>query len=371
MSHFEIKAKNKGQQYSILVGNDILNILPPRLKKLCPKATKVGIVVDKKIPKKYKTKIKTLLKNYKIFIFEYTSSEKLKSFNNINKLVEKCLKNNFNRSDIIIALGGGVIGDFSAFASSIIKRGINFINVPTTLLSQVDSSIGGKTGVNSEYGKNLIGSFYEPKLVISDVSLIKSLPQREIICGYAEILKHALIFKSNFFKWLEINSKEILQNKNLNLIKLAVYKSCKIKLYYVNKDFKESGERMILNFGHTFAHAIETKNNYSKNINHGEAVLMGMMLATKLSYLKKITSKKTFLKVLEIYKKNNLQFNINKFFKKSEYSKIVDLMSNDKKNNDKNISLILLKRIGKTTSPGEIKLPSKNLKKIFPKIMKF
>ncbi len=370
MNPIEIKAKNKDQKYSIFIGNNILNILPHKLKKLCPKASKIGIVIDKKIPRKYKLKIKSLLKNYDVFTFEYTSSEKLKSFNNISKLIENCLKKNFNRSDVIVALGGGVIGDFSAFAASIIKRGINFINIPTTLLSQVDSSIGGKTGVNSRYGKNLIGSFYEPKLVISDVSLLKSLPQREIICGYAEILKHSLILKNNFFRWMEQNSNNLLEKRNLNLIKIAVYKSCKIKLHFVNKDFNEKGERMILNFGHTFAHAIETKNSFSKNINHGEAVLIGMMLAAKLSYIKKITSKNTLLKLKDIYKKNNLQFDLNRFFQKSEYNKIIDFMNYDKKNNDKNINLILLKEIGKTTRPGEFKLSSKNLKKIFPQIMK-
>ena len=182
MNQTELKVKNLNSNYSIIIGNNILNILPKKIKNLCPKAEKIAIVLDKNVPKKYKLKVKKILKRYKVFLFEYSTSEKLKSFDNVNKLAENCLSKNFNRNDIILALGGGVIGDFASFAASIIKRGVNFINVPTTLLAQVDSSIGGKTGVNSNYGKNLIGSFYLPKLVISDVSFLNSLNKREIVC---------------------------------------------------------------------------------------------------------------------------------------------------------------------------------------------
>ena len=207
----EIKVKNAHSNYSIIIGNKILNVLKKRIKSLCPKTKKIAIVIDKKVPKKYKSKIKKLLKNYELFIFEYSSSEKLKSFSNANKLTEKILSKNFNRTDLLISVGGGIVGDFSAFAASIVKRGINFINIPSTLLAQVDSSIGGKTGVNSVYGKNLIGSFYQPRLVLIDVSFLNSLNKREMICGYAEILKHSLILKNNFFKWLKVNSKKIFE----------------------------------------------------------------------------------------------------------------------------------------------------------------
>ena len=135
-------------------------------------------------------------------------------------------------------MGGGIVGDFSAFTASIIKRGINFINIPSTLLAQVDCSIGGKTGVNSIYGKNLIGSFYQPKIVLIDVSLLNSLSKREMVCGYAEILKHSLILKNNFFKWLKLKSKKILEYRERNLLKQAIYRSCKVKLYFVKKDVK-------------------------------------------------------------------------------------------------------------------------------------
>tara|TARA_B100000767_G_scaffold273836_1_gene305126 strand:+ start:559 stop:1668 length:1110 start_codon:yes stop_codon:yes gene_type:complete len=359
----EIKVKNLNSDYSVFIGTNILNILPKKIKSISPKTNKIGIVVDSKVPKKFLIKIKKLLKNYELFIFKRSSSEKFKSYKNINIIVEKCLKQNFNRSDILISLGGGIIGDFSAFAASMIKRGLGFINIPTTLLAQVDSAIGGKTGVNSKYGKNLIGSFYQPLLVLSDIEFLNSLSQRQMICGYAEILKHSLILDKKFFKWLNVNSNRILQSRNVEVIKEAIYRSCQIKLNVVNKDVKEKNLRMILNFGHTFAHAIEAKNSFSNKINHGEAVLIGMMLATKLSYLEKIISKKDFEEIIKIYKKNNLNYSLSKFFKKSDINKIINFMNNDKKNDDQKINLILLKKIGKTTSPGSYKMSINQLRK--------
>ena len=365
----KLKVKNLNSNYSIIIGINILNQISSQIKEICPDAQKIALVVDKNVPTKFKVKLKNYLKKYKLYIFEYTVNEKFKSLINVNKLVEKCLANNFNRNDILVSLGGGILGDYSAFAASIIKRGINFINIPTTLLAQVDSSIGGKTGVNSPRGKNLIGSFYQPKLVFSDIELLKSLPQRELVCGYAEILKHSLILKSNFFNWLKNNSYALLKNRNPNLLKKAIIESCKIKLHFVNKDIFEKNIRMILNFGHTFAHAIEAQNKYSKRINHGEAVIMGMMMATKLSYLKKKCNLNTLKELENIYNSNNLKYDIKKFFKKSEYKKIANYMTADKKNNDKKINFILLKKIGQTTKPNEYKISISELKRVFNKII--
>ena len=365
----KLKVKNLNSNYSVIIGINILNQISSQIKEICPDAQKIALVVDKNVPTKFKVKLKIYLKKYKLYIFEYTVNEKFKSLINVNKLVEKCLANNFNRNDILVSLGGGILGDYSAFAASIIKRGINFINIPTTLLAQVDSSIGGKTGVNSPRGKNLIGSFYQPKLVFSDIELLKSLPHRELVCGFAEILKHSLILKSNFFNWLKNNSYALLKNRNPNLLKKAIIESCKIKLHFVNKDIYEKNIRMILNFGHTFAHAIEAQNKYSKRINHGEAVIMGMMMATKLSYLKKKCNLNTLKELENIYNSNNLKYDIKKFFKKSEYKKIANYMTADKKNNDKKINFILLKKIGQTTKPNEYKISISELKKVFNKII--
>ena len=369
MKTTKLKVKNLSSNYSIIIGRNILNLVAGQIKTLCPSAKKIALIVDKNVPNKFRVKLKKYLKKYNVYTFEYSVNEKFKSFISVNKLVEKCLANNFNRNDVLISLGGGILGDYSAFSASIIKRGINFINIPTTLLAQVDSSIGGKTGVNSTLGKNLIGTFYQPKVVISDVEILKSLPKRELVCGYAEVLKHSLILKSNLFSWLESNSKKLLVKRNLNFLKKAIVESCKIKLHFVNKDIYEKNIRMILNFGHTFAHAIETQNNYSKKINHGEAVIMGMMMATKLSYLKKLCSLKTLNQLKHIYSSNNLKYDIKKYFTKNEYHKIAGYMSSDKKNNDKKINLILLKKIGQTTRPNMYKISTIELKKVFNKII--
>ena len=347
MSLTKLKIINKKANYPIFIGANIIKLLPKKLKAFCPNANKVGIVIDKKILKKNKSKVKSALRKYETFFFQYSSEEKLKSFKNANDLIEKCIAKNFKRSDVIITIGGGVLGDLSAFAASLIKRGINFVNIPTTLLAQVDSSIGGKTGVNSKKGKNLIGTFFQPKFVLIDVEFLKTLPKRELICGYAEILKHALIKDSNFFKWLEKNSHKMIHDKNLTLLKVAIKKSCQIKIFFVSRDIHESNLRMTLNFGHTFAHAIEAKNKYAKNLNHGEAVLIGMMLASKLSYLKKICNFSTFYKIQNIYKINNLNYDLTNFFNKKDNKDLVKYMSKDKKNDDEKINLILLKKIGK------------------------
>jgi 3-dehydroquinate synthase len=166
MRTVKLQVKNLNSNYSIIIGKNILSKIPSKIKTLCPGAKKIALVVDSKIPNKFKTKLKNILKKYDLHVFEYSASEKFKSFKSVNELVEKCLLNNFNRNDILISFGGGIIGDLGAFAASIIKRGINFINIPTTLLAQVDSSIGGKTGVNSKLGKNMIGTFYQPKIVV-------------------------------------------------------------------------------------------------------------------------------------------------------------------------------------------------------------
>ncbi len=364
----KIIVKTKETSYPIFVGNGAISLLKKQVNKLCPETKKVAIVFDKNVPNRFKIKIKKLLEKYKIFIKNYTPREELKSFSNVNILIEYLIKNKFNRNDLVIAVGGGIIGDFSGFAASIFKRGVNFINIPTTLLAQVDSSIGGKTGVNSKTGKNLIGSFYQPKLVISDLSFLGSLPKREFVCGFGEILKYSLIRDQKFFSYIKKNSKEILKGNNFDILKYLVLRSSKNKVHFVIADEKESNKRMILNFGHTFAHGIESSNKFSKKINHGEAVLIGMLLAIKLSVEKNICSLKTLKEVERIYLLNKLPSKINNYLKKRQISNISKLMVNDKKNNDEKINLILLKRIGRTTIPGKIKMSADQIDHFLKKI---
>ena len=358
----KIHFKNSNKGYAILIGSNILKVLSLKIKSLCPKTKKIAVIFDKGVPSKYKRIILKNLKKYEVYIYNFNANEKTKSIKSVTSLIDKLLYKNFNRSDLILGVGGGITVDFSGFVASILKRGLNFISIPTTLLSQVDAAVGGKTGVNSKYGKNLIGSFSQPKLVISDTSFLKSLSKKEMVCGYAEILKHAVINDKKFFNWLKLNTKYIFSHHSKKLI-YAIKKSCNIKLFFVNKDVNEKNLRMILNFGHTFAHAIEVKNNYSKNITHGEAVLAGMILATKLSVIKKVCNKKTLKELMKIYSENDLNYSFNKYKKIQEVNRLIPYLKNDKKNDDEKINFILLNKIGKTTMPNKYKISVNELKK--------
>ena len=370
MRNQEIKFKDKNNRYSIFVGKNTLNILGKKIKELCPKTRKIALVVDKNVPNKFKNILKKNLKQYEITFLSFISSEKFKSIRSIDIILNKLLSKNFNRSDLLISVGGGIAGDVSGFAASIFKRGINFINIPTTLLAQVDSAIGGKTGINTKFGKNLVGSFYQPKLVIVDTNFLDSLPRKEVTCGYAEILKHSIIKDKKFFKWLEKNTKYILSKSAAHLI-YAIKKSCLIKMYFVNKDVNEKGLRMTLNFGHTFAHAIEAKNNYSKNMTHGEAVLSGIILATRLSVIKKACTIKTLQQIEGIYISNKLTYTYKKFNNEKSLIKIIPYLKNDKKNDDDKINFILLKSIGRTTLPNKNKISLGDVKRLTKSITQY
>ena len=207
MKQTKLLVKTESKNYPIIIGSNLTKKFSKILKKNSINLKKCFLVIDKNVPKKFILNIKNSLKNCQIHTYFFYANEKNKNFVYVNKILEILLKKNFSRDDFLISIGGGITGDTTSFAASIFKRGINFINVPTTLLSQVDSSIGGKTGINSKYGKNLIGSFYQPSLVVSDIQFLKSLPKREIICGYGEILKHSLINNKKLFYFLNKNIK--------------------------------------------------------------------------------------------------------------------------------------------------------------------
>ncbi len=209
------------------------------------------------------------------------AGEKTKSFTALADLCEQLLAAGVERQDKVIAFGGGVIGDLAGFAAAILRRGIEFIQVPTTLLAQVDSSVGGKTGINSPHGKNLIGAFHQPALVLADLAALSTLPAREFRAGYAEVAKYGLINDAKFFGWLEKNAEKIFAGGPERA--KAVATSCKAKAAIVARDERESGERALLNLGHTFGHALEAATGYSDRLLHGEGVALGMALAFKLS----------------------------------------------------------------------------------------
>ena len=285
------------------------------------------------------------LNRKKIFKFRFDANEKNKNLHNINKILQILLNKNFSRQDCIITIGGGITGDVGGFVASLYKRGLQFINLPTTLLSQVDSSVGGKTGVNTKEGKNLIGSFYQPKIVISDTDFLKSLPKREIICGYGEIFKHALILNKKFYNYLNKNSRKIL-NLKTPFIEKAIYESCRIKKMIIEKDEKEKGIRKILNFGHTFAHAYEATLGYSKKLNHGEAVILGIITALRFSLNVRLIKIREYETIIRHIHDMKLPSNIKTYFSSKNLNTILSFMMKDKKNISKKINLILLKKVG-------------------------
>ena len=366
----KIKFQNSQNNYSILIGKNILNSLSKEIKKINPKTKKIAIIYDNNVPRNYQKIFKRNLKEYSLIFLPFVASEKAKSLNTASRYLNKLSSLNFNRSDLIISVGGGITGDVFGFIASIYKRGINFINIPTTLLAQVDSAVGGKTAVNSKYGKNLIGSFYQPKLVISDISFLKSLPRKELICGYAEILKHAIIKDKKFFEWLRKNNIRSLFN-NRKKMSYVIRKSCEIKIHFVKKDTNEKNLRMSLNFGHSFAHAIEISNKFSKKISHGEAVLSGMILEARLSLIRKICKLETLKKIYEVYKKNNLSYTYKRFNKASAIRNLIPFLKNDKKNNDDNINFILLKKIGLVDKPNKNKISLKNFKNYIETLIQY
>ena len=337
--------KTVSRKYSIFIGPNLILDISKTMRKHLDDFEKCLFIVDRKVPKKFIFSIKKSFQNKNIFFEYFTMNEKNKNLKTVNKILKILLIKNFSRKDCLITIGGGITGDVGGFAASLFKRGLQFVNIPTTLLSQVDSSVGGKTGVNTKYGKNLIGSFYQPNLVLSDTIFLKTLPYREIICGYAEILKHALIANKKFFKYLDKNFLKILK-LHTPFLENAIYESCKIKKNVVQKDEKEQNFRKILNFGHTFAHAFEATLGYSKKLNHGEAVLLGMYIALNFSYKNKILKNNEYSLIINHFEKSSLPSNIKKKFSKKDVNKILSFMQKDKKNISKKINLILLKNIG-------------------------
>ena len=337
--------KTKDKTYPIYFGeNNFLKIRKILIRhRINPK--KLIVIYDKNIPKKIIIKFKNNLKDYENIFLGLEFNEKLKNLNTVKKILDVLGKNNFNRNDCVISIGGGIAGDICAFAASIYKRGLKFVNIPSTLLSQVDSSIGGKTGVNNFIGKNMIGTFCQPNVVIVDITFLRSLPKKEMICGYAEILKHSLISNKKFFIFLKNNFKNIL-NLRTNIIKKAILNSCKIKKAIVEKDENEINLRKSLNYGHTFAHAFESTLGYTNKLNHGEAVLLGILAASKFSSRENLLPKSE-LKLIENHLLELKYNNLKSYFGKNNINKILSYMIKDKKNNNKDINLILLKKISK------------------------
>lgn len=274
---------NLNRSYDIHIGSGLLescaSLISPLLKR-----DFIAIVTDENVAKTHLKGLTQALDGAGITHVTkiMPPGEASKSFTGLEALMHWLLDNKVERQDMVIALGGGVIGDLTGFAAATLRRGVRFTQIPTTLLAQVDSSVGGKTGINVPQGKNLVGAFHQPSLVLSDLDVLQTLPDREFRAGYAEIVKYAAICDRPFFDWLEDNL-EALNNRNNDALSFAIAKSCQTKADIVAQDEKEHGARALLNLGHTFAHAYENLTGYSENLLHGEAVGLGIAQAVQLS----------------------------------------------------------------------------------------
>ena len=264
--------------YDILIGPDLLESAGERLKAMFP-GRRFGIVTDSEVARAQMPRLSHSLDaaGLRHSAVVVPNGESSKSIARLNEVVEGLLEARLERGDIVLALGGGVIGDLAGFAASITRRGMDFVQIPTTLLAQVDSSVGGKTGINSPNGKNLIGAFHQPKLVLADITALETLPPRQFAAGYAETVKYGLIDDEAFFFWLEEHQKEIFAGGPARAE--AIARACAAKTRFVLADEKETGVRALLNLGHTFGHALEAATGYSDRLLHGEGVAIGMVLA--------------------------------------------------------------------------------------------
>lgn len=272
-----------GRSYDIVVAPGLLPSAGRWMAPLC-KRRRTVVVTDENVAALHLDTLKTALAHdgFAVDAIIMPPGEGSKSWAGLERLINDLLGLGVERGDVITALGGGVIGDLAGFAASILRRGVDFVQIPTTLLAQVDSSVGGKTGINTSHGKNLVGAFHQPRLVLADIDALGTLPARQMRAGYAEILKYGLLGDAAFFAWLEQSGSQVMAGDPAALAQ-AVVTSCRAKAAVVAADERESGRRALLNLGHTFGHALEAETGFSSRLLHGEAVAAGMVLAFELS----------------------------------------------------------------------------------------
>ncbi len=336
-----ILVKSIKQNYPVFIGSDTFRSLP----ELIPKHNlpeRIFVILDANVNFIFGKKIIRVLKSTsdKIHFLVITASEKSKSFEEAEKIFSSLYKKKFGRDTLVIAIGGGTIGDLAGFVASTYMRGVPIIHIPTTLLSMVDSSIGGKTGVNFKGAKNLVGTFYPPAFVIIDTSFLKSLPRKELISGYGEVIKYSYLTDKDFYSEL-LTHYHSLDKRNLNFIGEMIYQCVKIKSAVVSEDeFEKSGLRKILNLGHTFAHAYESVSGYK--ISHGQAVLIGILISLHLSYQLGLISQKQFAKMIEL----PIKFISTLVTPDFDERDILRLMKYDKKNRAGKNQFVLIKNFG-------------------------
>lgn len=335
------------RSYPIFIGTNLLS--ESRLYIPHIYGDQVFIVTNETVASLYLDELKKHLGAFKVASVILPDGEEYKNLSTLNDIFTGLLTEKHNRTTTLMALGGGVVGDMTGFAAACYQRGVNFIQIPTTLLSMVDSSVGGKTGVNHLMGKNMIGAFYQPQAVVADISLLKSLPPREVSAGLAEVIKYGLISDYDFFVWLEQNI-ELLIAGDESAVCYAVLRSCETKADIVAQDEHEGGIRAILNFGHTFGHAIETAQGYG-NWLHGEAVSAGMVMAADLSMRRGDISADDLQRVIGLLRRANLPTKAPQDMTAEQF---IDLMGVDKKVLDGRLRLVLLTSLGSALVTSEI-----------------
>lgn len=322
---------SQDKKYPIFIDDEEIVLLSEKVYKFAENK-KILVVLSEKVNKLYGGKIN--FKNSIKFILK--DGEKQKNFKNYKKIINFALKNKLERKDLIVAIGGGVVGDIAGFVASTYLRGIDFIQIPTTLLACVDSSVGGKVAINTDYGKNLVGAFYQPRAVFCNINFLKSLDDRQFKTGLAEVVKYAFINSdADFFDFLNNNYENILK-RDKDVLSQIIETSLKFKAEIVEKDEKEQGLRQILNFGHTYGHAVEKITKYKK-YTHGEAIAIGMIFAIELAFKKGLISDEYKNQALDLINKFNLINHIPKF----SLNNIINLMLSDKKTKNGKINFIL------------------------------
>lgn len=346
------------RSYPIYVGSDLISS-PDYFEKHI-RSKRVMIVSNTTVAPLYEERLRRGLAAFDVDSVILPDGEQYKTWESLNLIFDALLENKHSRSTTLIALGGGVIGDMTGFAAASYQRGVDFIQVPTTLLSQVDSSVGGKTAINHPLGKNMIGAFYQPKAVVIDTSTLRTLPEREVSAGLAEVIKYGLIRDFSFFEWLESNMA-CLKELDESSLRYAILTSCACKARVVEEDETEGGVRAILNLGHTFGHAIETYSGYG-NWLHGEAVGAGMAMAAEMSRVLGNITQSDVERVLAILRSAGLPQVGPDDMRASDYLR---LMSVDKKVIDGALRLVLLERLGFAKVTGDF--PRESLMQVLPK----
>ena len=325
-----------------IVFTDNFDLLLDELQPLDIENRSVALITDSNTAELFGNTVQSILEGHckQVLLHKFTAGESNKTLDTVKEIYKALIEAHFNRKDLLIALGGGVVGDITGYAAATYLRGVDFVQIPTTLIAQSDSSIGGKTGVDFDGYKNMVGAFYMPKLVYMNVSTLKKLSDREFYAGFAEVMKHGLIKDAVFYEWLLGHMYEI-HDRDSDILEEMVMRSCMVKKLVVEKDPKEQGDRALLNFGHTIGHAIEKAMNFE--MVHGECIALGMVAAAYISWKHNWLSMDEYYEVRDMFVPFNLPISIDSI----NPEEILQLTKSDKKMDTDRIKFVLLKKIGK------------------------